>query len=99
DGVPPMAFDDFGTSTSWRPIADYSTTVGPTVGARLSYQTHAFRDGPYRSRVRLDLEYGPRWGRFGLTGGYDRRFRGSGTRAEIELTATGLDAFRFYGFG
>jgi hypothetical protein len=99
EGVPPMAFDDAGSAASWRPVADYSTTVGPTIGARFSYVTRAFRDVPYRSRVRLDLEYGPRWGRIGLTGGFDYHPRGSASRAEIELTATGLDAFRFYGFG
>ncbi len=99
EGVPPMSLGDAGSTTSYRPIADYSTAVGLTIGAGLTFVSHAFRDEPYRSRVRLDLEYGPRWDSFGLTGGFDYHPRGSASRAEVEVTASGLEAFRFYGFG
>jgi hypothetical protein len=91
--------DEPDVSTSVTPTGDYSTTTGVVVGGRFRVTERAFRRHPFATRTTFELLYAPRWSSFGASARTEFRGFDPHRHGEISVTASGIDALRFYGFG
>jgi hypothetical protein len=91
---------DWGAERSWFvPWLGYEGTEGVIVGGGPSWTRYGFRRYPYAAHAALRVMYGTRSGRGGVDAVVDARGVGSAPDVWLHARVSGLEAFRFHGFG
>lgn len=90
---------DWGWDLIPIPLFGYEKDVGAFLGAGVIYTKYGFRKHPWAQRHRLSAGYATeaRTGRFGYDGQY--RLENSNLLGTLELSASGIEVLRYYGFG
>jgi hypothetical protein len=90
---------DWGHDRSVGPAVDYHGRAGPLVGVSYSETRYGFRRLPFHWDFDVRALYAPRTGRAAIEAELDYPMPNSRRTVHAEAAASGLDVFRFHGYG